>query len=92
MNYIDERALEIVRDYIKKHNCVRSGHLIGIDNVLLDLIILWKCEVLQNVKYGIVSKRAEFGKPMSKDKYYELSYNKETKKWYLKYLKKLIAK
>lgn len=42
---MDNKAIEIVKDYILKHT----------DNQLFDLFIVWKCKALQNYKYLITS-------------------------------------
>jgi hypothetical protein len=65
----DEKALQIVRDYI-------FAHLDKSDTIPpFDVYIVWKCKILQNWKYLISST-------MSDGMYYELTYNGDKKEWY----------
>ena len=41
-----------------------------------DILITWKCKALKNWKYLCITTALD-------NKYYELTYNGETKEWYL---------
>ena len=74
---MDERALQIVHDYIYEH-------LDKTDRVNPDdysCYIVWKCKTLQNWKYLISST-------LSDGMYYEMTYNGDKKEWYLDAYKK----
>lgn len=72
---MDERAIDIVRQYI-------SGVLDTADNLpKYDIFIVWKCKALQNWKYLISTTIAD-------GMYYELTYNGDKKEWYLDAYKK----
>lgn len=72
---MDEKALQIVRDYILKH----------IDKAdpepEFDVYTVWKAKALQNWKYLISSTLFD-------GMYYELTYNGDKKEWYLDAYKK----
>jgi len=72
---MDEKALQIVRDYIFKH----------IDKTdpwpEFDVYTVWKAKALQNWKYLISSTLFD-------GMYYELTYNGDRKEWYLDAYKK----
>ena len=71
----DEKAIEIVRNYIMEHldryDLMPDFHL----------YIVWKCKVLQNWKYLISSALFD-------GMYYELTYNGDKHEWYLNAYKK----
>lgn len=72
---MDNRALEIVRDYILKH-------LDKSDPIpQFDVYTVWKCKTLQNWKYLLSST-------LSDGMYYELTYNGDKGDWYLDAYKK----
>ena len=72
---MDEKALQIVRDYILKH----------IDKAdpepEFEVYTVWKAKALQNWKYLISSTLFD-------GMYYELTYNGDKKEWYLDAYKK----
>ena len=71
----DERALQIVRDYI-------FAHLDKSDTIPpFDTYVVWKCKTLQNWKYFISST-------LHDGMYYELTYNGNKKEWYFDAYKK----
>lgn len=73
MPHVDNKALEIIRNYIKETD----------KNVPeFDLYIVWKCKALQNWKYLIASTLAD-------GMYYELTYNGDKKEWYIDAYKKV---
>ena len=74
MNF-DEKAIEIVRDYIVNH--------LDKSDPMPDFTVftVWKCKVLQNWKYLLSSTLLD-------GMYYELTYNGDKKEWYLDAYKK----
>ncbi len=72
---MDERAIEIVRNYIMEH-------LDKSDTVPpFDVYTVWKCKALQNWKYLISST-------LHDGMYYECSFNGDKGEWYLDAYKK----
>lgn len=72
---MDERAIEIVRNYIMEH-------LDKSDTVPpFDVYTVWKCKALQNWKYLISSTLRD-------GMYYEVSRNGDKGEWYLDAYKK----
>lgn len=71
----DKEALEIVSNYIKDH--LDKSDVID----EFSLYIVWKSKVLQNWKYLISSTLFD-------GMYYELTYNGDSKEWYLDAYKK----
>lgn len=72
---MDERVLQIVRDYIMEH-------LDKSDTIPpFDVYTVWKCKVIQNWKYLISST-------LHDGMYYELTYHGDKKEWYLDAYKK----
>ena len=72
---MDERAIEIVRQYVLDH-LDRSEEDPG-----FSVFTVWKCKVLQNWKY-LLSTTLPDGM------YYELTYNGDKDEWYLDAYKK----
>ena len=72
---MDERALEIVCDYITEH-LDKSDNVPG-----YEVYIVWKCKTLQNWKYLISSTLCD-------GMYYELTFNGDEEEWYLDAYKK----
>lgn len=72
---MDEKALQIVRDYINRH-IDKSDPVITVE-----VFIVWKCKTLQNWKYLLSSDLPD-------GMYYELTYNGDKKEWYLDAYKK----
>jgi hypothetical protein len=74
-NRMDYKAVQIVNDYI-------LNHLDKTDNIAeISSFIVWKCKTLQNWKYLISSDLLD-------GMYYELTYNGDSKEWYLDAYKK----
>ena len=72
---MDERATEIVAEYIEEH-------FDATDTIVpYDVYIVWKCKTLQNWKYMISSSIPD-------GMYYEMTYNGDKKEWYLDAYKK----
>lgn len=72
---MDNKAFKIVIDYINEH-------LDKTDKVqTFEVFVVWKCKVLQNLKYLISSTLYD-------GMYYELTYNGDKKEWYLDAYKK----
>lgn len=72
---MDERALQIVRDYIMEH-------LDKSDTIPpFDVYTVWKCKALQNWKYLISST-------LHDGMYYEVTRNGDKGEWYLDAYKK----
>lgn len=72
---MDNKASEIVRDYIVKH-------LDKSDPVpTFEVFTVWKCKVLQNWKYLLSSTLFD-------GMYYEVTYNGDKKEFYLDAYKK----
>ena len=74
MNY-DERAIEIVTDYIREHLDKSDGY------PTFEVYTVWKSKVLQNWKYLLSSTLFD-------GMYYELTYNGDAGVWYLDAYKK----
>lgn len=72
---MDEKALQIVRDYILKHLDKSDPE------PEFDVYTVWKAKALQNWKYLISSTLFD-------GMYYELTYNGDKKEWYLDAYKK----
>lgn len=72
---MDEKALEIVRNYINEYLDKSDPAPV------FDLYIVWKAKVLQNWKYLISST-------LHDGMYYELTYNGDKLEWYLDAYKK----
>lgn len=72
---MDNRALEIVRQYILEHLDKSDP------KVSFDVYIVWKAKILQNWKYLISSTLYD-------GMYYELTYNGDKEDWYLDAYKK----
>lgn len=72
---MDNKALEIVRNYIDEHLDKSKPA------PLFDVYIVWKAKVLQNWKYLISSI-------INDGMYYELTYNGDKQEWYLDAYKK----
>ncbi len=72
---MDEKALQIVRDYIEDHLDKSDP------KPEFDVYTVWKAKALQNWKYLISSTLFD-------GMYYELTYNGDEKVWYLDAYKK----
>lgn len=72
---MDEKALEIVGNYILEHLDKSDT------KPIFSMYIVWKCKILQNWKYLISSTLYD-------GMYYELTYNGDAKEWYLDAYKK----
>lgn len=72
---MDNKALEIVRNYISEHFDKSD------DIPVFEVYIVWKCKALQNWKYLLASTLPD-------GMYYELTYNGDKKEWYLDAYKK----
>ncbi|MCQ2743512.1 MAG: DUF6275 family protein [bacterium] len=73
---MDNKAIEIVKNYI-------TEHLDKTDNVPeFEVYTVWKVKALQNWKYLISSTLFD-------GMYYELTYNGDKKEWYLDVYKKI---
>ncbi len=72
---MDEKALQIVRDYIEDHLDKSDP------KPEFDVYTVWKAKALQNWKYLISSTLLD-------GMYYELTYNGDEKVWYLDAYKK----
>lgn len=77
MNSMDNKAIEIVRDYINESLGVKDYTV----NASFDVFTVWKAKTLQNWKYLISST-------LHDGMYYELTYNGDKKEWYLDAYKK----
>ena len=72
---MDNKAIEIVRNYI-------VDHLDKSDNITeFEVFVVWKCKALQNWK-SLLSSTLFDGM------YYEMTYNGNNKEWYLDAYKK----
>lgn len=80
MNFeMDRIAMRIVSGYIYDHiDKLNKAGKIGD----IDIYIVWKCKTLQNWKYLISSTLGD-------GMYYELTYNGDSKEWYLDAYKKI---
>lgn len=72
---MDDRALNIVRNYISDHLDKSDGE------ITFEVYTVWKSKALQNWKYLISSTLYD-------GMYYELTYNGDKKEWYLDAYKK----
>ena len=72
---MDDKALQIVRNYIEKH-LDKSD-----DKPEFEVYIVWKVKALQNWKYTLSSTLPD-------GMYYELTYNGDKREWYLDAYKK----
>lgn len=72
---MDNRAIEIVRDYILKH-LDKSD-----ETPEFEVYTVWKAKALKNWKYLLSSTLFD-------GMYYELTYNGDKKEWYLDAYKK----
>lgn len=72
---MDERALQIVREYIEKR-LDKSD-----EKPDFEVYTVWKCKALQHWKYLLSST-------LTDGMYYELTYNGDRKEWYLDSYKK----
>ena len=73
-----EKALEIVKDYAKKH--LDKSDFTN-NEPLFDVYIVWQCKILQNWKFLISTSLLD-------GMYYEVTYNGDKKEWYLDAYKK----
>ena len=72
---MDNKAIEIVRNYIVEH-------LDKSDKTPeFEVVVVWKCKALQNWKYLLSSTLFD-------GMYYEMTYNGDKKEWYLDAYKK----
>jgi len=74
---MDEKALQIVRDYINKHLDITDYTA----NASFEVYTVWKCKTLQNWKFLLSSTLPD-------GMYYELTYNGDKHEWYLDAYKK----
>ena len=72
---MDDKALEIVRNYIESHLDKSDGI------PCFEVYTVWKCKTLQNWKYLISSTLFD-------GMYYELTFNGDKNEWYLDAYKK----
>ena len=72
---MDNKALEIVKNYILEHLDKSDPE------PKFDVFTVWKAKALQNWKYLLSST-------LSDGMYYELTYNGDKKEWYLDAYKK----
>ena len=72
---MDERAIQIVRDYVIEHLDKSDS------TPVFDVFTVWKCYILGNVKY-LISTTLPDGM------YYEVTYNKDKDEIYLDAYKK----
>ena len=72
---MDEKALQIIREYIEEHLDKSDG------KPTFDVYIVWKAKALQNWKWLISSTLYD-------GMYYELTYNGDKKEFYLDAYKK----
>ena len=72
---MDNKALEIVRNYIVEHLDKSDP------DVEFEVYTVWKAKILQNWKYLISSTLFD-------GMYYELTYNGDKQEWYLDAYKK----
>lgn len=73
---MDEKTIEIVRDYIEEH--LDKSDI----NPDFKVYTVWKCKALQNWKYLLSST-------LTDGMYYELTYNGNKDEWYLDAYKKI---
>jgi hypothetical protein len=70
-----DRALKIVENYVKEHLDKSDGE------VAFETYIVWMCKTLQNWKFLISTSLPD-------GMYYELTFNGDSKEWYLDAYKK----
>ena len=75
MKNMDNKAVEIVRNYIIEH-LDKSDPIPN-----FEVFVVWKCKALQNWKFLISSTLFD-------GMYYEMTYNGDKKEWYLDAYKK----
>ena len=75
MEKMDEKAIQLVKDYILSH-LDKSG-----PKPAFEIFTVWKCKILQNWKYLLSSTLPD-------GMYYEATYNGDKKEWYLDAYKK----
>lgn len=73
---MDEKALEIIRQYIADHLDKSDP-----EPPEFEVFIVWKCKALQNWKYLLSSTLFD-------GMYYEMTYNGDKKEWYMDAYKK----
>ena len=73
---MDEKALEIIRQYIVDHLDKSDP-----EPPEFEVFIVWKCKALQNWKYLLSSTLFD-------GMYYEMTYNGDKKEWYMDAYKK----
>ena len=73
---MDEKALEIIRQYIADHLDKSDP-----EPPKFEVFIVWKCKALQNWKYLLSSTLFD-------GMYYEMTYNGDKKEWYMDAYKK----
>lgn len=71
---MDNRAIQIVRDYYRKDLGLESNSGIPMDD--LDVYIVWKCKTLQNWKYMLSTNIPD-------TRYFEVTYNGDKEEFYL---------
>ena len=87
---MDEKAINIVRDYMNKMYHVDPDHVtdkfVSVDQEVMDaeIRIVWKVKALQNWKYIISTSLCTCDGML-----YELTYNGDKKEWYLDAYKKI---
>ena len=72
---MDKTVVKLVSDYIKEH-LDKSD-----ETPEFEVYIVWKCKILQNWKYLLVSTLPD-------GMYYELTYDGDKNRWYLDAYKK----
>lgn len=72
---MDEKALQIVKEYVKSHLDKTDGE------IDFEVYTVWKAKALQNWKY-LISTTLPDGM------YYELTFNGDKNEWYLDAYKK----
>ena len=72
---MEEKALEIVRQYVSDHLDKSDG------DITFDLYTVWKCKTLQNWKFLISTSLYD-------GMYYEVTFNGDKNEWYLDAYKK----
>lgn len=75
MSKMQERALEIVSEYIERHVDVTDPEY------SFEVFVVWMCKALQNWKFLISSTLPD-------GMYYEVTYNGDKGEWYLDAYKK----
>lgn len=74
---MDNKAIEIVRDYVNEHLDITDYTA----NSSFEVYTVWKAKVLQNWKHLISTTLLD-------GMYYEVTYNGDRKEWYLDAYKK----